>query len=94
MGYVVQRVRVRKAVQLKDGGQWGNKDESRVGEEGEKLSSSCQAKAEPGVIMKSGWVESGRRTTLVCHLFGRCAGAIALGKRSGVMSSSRYLSRR
>ena len=31
-------------------------------------------KAELGIIMKSGWVESGRRTTLLCHLFCRWVG--------------------
>jgi hypothetical protein len=44
----------------------------------------------PDVAMKSGWVESGRRTTLYCYLFGSCHGwmgtakqpALALGKRS------------
>lgn len=31
-------------------------------------------KAELGFVMKSGWVESDRRTTLLWHMFGRCAG--------------------
>lgn len=31
-------------------------------------------KAELRFIMKSGWVESDRRTTLLWHLFGRCVG--------------------
>lgn len=31
-------------------------------------------KAELRFVMKSGWVESDRRTTLLWHLFGRCVG--------------------
>jgi hypothetical protein len=30
-----------------------------------------EQKAELGIVMKSGWVESGRRTTLLWHVFGR-----------------------
>lgn len=53
-------------------GEWGSLDRGMV----KKLFKlRGEQKAELAIVMKSGWVESGRRTTLLWHLFGRPLGS-------------------
>jgi hypothetical protein len=51
----------------KEYGEWGSLERGMV----KSYQGRVQQKAERSIVMKSGWVESGRRTTLLCYLFGR-----------------------
>jgi hypothetical protein len=51
----------------KEYGEWGSLERGMV----KSYQARVQQKAERSIVMKSGWVESGRRTTLLCYLFGR-----------------------
>ena len=51
----------------KEYGEWGSLERGMV----KSYQARVQQKAERSIVMESGWVESGRRTTLLCYLFGR-----------------------
>jgi hypothetical protein len=55
----------------KEYGEWGSLERGMV----KSYQGRVQQKAERSIVMKSGWVESGRRTTLLWHLFGRRTGS-------------------
>lgn len=70
--------------------QWGREDGKEYGEWGslergmvKSYQGRVQQKAERSIVMKSGWVESGRRTTLLWHLFGRPLGSYSPRQLAG-----------